>query len=339
MCDTILHAAGSAVRDELKRHTQSNHPGSIFRTSAGSITNVRHILHIIPTSTDSPGLQSSLEQLLDFVKSLSLSSVLFPIAATMSLKVSPSDLLKRILRATENCGIYDSIPLKIVVLVGRISEFDNLKSLFNDVVSVTNDVHVHDSRRLQDSDDKSTIASCVDDDDVFSQETPSPSPMSKNQTAGISKSDKDAQISIPATKRNEDKISLHFVGFQPAVNNSVSDVSNFVERNKGTKRIEIRTDGLQLCQQHLEELDNLFSIYHVLINLRKHEITVEGIKNNVLECQREIIRLQNKYESNENKIGQPIEEINEKKNFEAIEVRSDIDEDAISNKIGKDFVV
>jgi hypothetical protein len=218
----------------------------------------------------------------------------------MSVEISLRHLIELILVATQNCSNCDSVPLEIVILVERVAEFDNLKSLFKDVVVAPDEFAVHHVSALQSSDDKSTNVSHVDNDDVvFSQETPNASIEHQNRTAGISKS-AEAQISIPATKRAEDKMLLRFVGFSKAVYDSISEVSNFVDRNKATESIEISTDGLQFRQEYLKDLDRLSSIYHVLINLRRREITVEGIKNNVHECQREVIRLLHKYERNNN---------------------------------------
>ena len=315
-CNEILQAAGSAVQDELKRHTRHSHPGLITLTSSGSIKNIGQILHISPESTDRPGLQSSFEQCLDFVRSLSLSNIVFPVAATMSLQVSLGDLLELFLAATENCSIYDLVPLDITVLVKQKSEFNNLKSFFDEIMVPADDGHVDEASLQLNTDENSTMTSHADDGDVLvRQETGTTSIMSmkdQNQTAGILKSKKEAQISIPATKRDEDKISLRFVGFEPAVCQAMSEVSNFIKENKATESFSISTDGLHFRQEQFKDLDRLSSIYHVLILLQNRKITVEGIAKNVLACQREIIRLLNKYERNKEEVSQPLGDVNKK---------------------------
>ena len=317
VCNKLLQAAGSAVQDELKRHTRHNHPGSITLTSSGSIKNVGQILHIFPESTGCLDLQSSLEQCLGFAKSLSLGNIVFPVAAAMYLEISLGDLLELILAATENCSIYDSVPLDITVLVKQKSEFNNLKSFFDEIVVPADDGHVDEANLLQNTDDDdSTMTSHADDDDVLvnqEAETTSIMPLKdQNQTAGILKSKKDAQISIPATKRDEDQISLRFVGFQPAVYQAMSEISNFIKENKATESFCISTDGLQFRQDQFKDLDRLSSIYHVLILLQNRKITVEGIAKNVFACQREIIRLLNKYERNKEEVSQPLGDVAKK---------------------------
>ena len=342
VCDMILLAAGSAVQDELRRRTRNStrtYPGSIFTTSAGLIRNVRRILHIIPASTDDPGLQFSLEQCLEFVKSLSFGNVLFPIAATMSLEVTLRQFLNLILIAAENCNLYDSVPLEIVVLVERKSDFDDLKPLLKEAMVTANDGYVPDPSHHHSSDDEFTKVSHVNEEVAYvSQlETPTATIMSlRDQKRTAGKNDKEAQISIPATKRDEDRILLRFVGLQPAVQDAISEVGNFIERNKAAEVIEISTDGLQFRQERLKDLGRLSSIYHVLILLQSSKIKVEGIKNNVRECQNEIIRLLDKYEKNEDAIIQPLEDANKNNEHVFNEGRSNVSNDATITNIPKD---
>ena len=336
VCETILKATRQTVQANLNRHTRSNHTRSIFTTNAESIKNVEKILHIIPESTGGPDLQSSLEQCLDFVKTLSLSNVLIPVAETMSLEVSLSCLVKLILAAAENCSIHGSvITLEIAVLVER-SEFDNLKLLF-DKVPITADP-LQDTSGRRHMDDISIVASDDNDGDAFvNQKIANPLVVSPSYgPKGISETGKEAHINISANKRDEDEILLHVVGLQPDVSESISEVTDFVDQNKATKSIQISNDGSQFCQRHIKDLEQFSCVYHVMMYLQTGEITIEGITKNVLDCYDEIIRFLAKYERNKEEIKRPPEEFIKGNRFSSDEVRSDVDNTAVVTNICKD---
>ncbi len=152
----------------------------------------------------------------------------------------------------------------------------------------------------------------------------------------ISKISKESQINIPASKRDEDKILLHFVGIQPDVSESISDVIDFVDRNKAAKSIQISKDALQFCQKHTKELELFSCIYHVSIYSRNLEITVEGITKNVFECWEKITCLLSKYERNKEEIKRPPDEVNMEDTISTDEMPSDVDNNAIVVNISKD---
>ncbi|CAB4028225.1 Hypothetical predicted protein, partial [Paramuricea clavata] len=344
VCETIIQAGGKSVQDELSRYTRSKHLRSILRTSAGSIENVKEIFNIIPELPDEPGLRSSLEQCFDFVKALSFGNVLFPVAEIMALDISLNCLVQLILDTAKNFSIDSLVTLEIVVLVAQRSEFDVLKSLFEErsvairSTSLINADHVPDINDLRDVDDVSIVTSHVNEDEVFlSQEVQAASAGSPNDGPDgrpISNHREKSQINLPGNERDKDKILLRFVGFCSAVNNSVSEVMDFVERNKAKQNIEVSKESFKFLQKHRKDLA---SIYHVVIDLRPHELTVEGFKDNVFECHKRITDLLNKNTKSQDEIKQ-LEESNKENKLDDDKDRNDVDSSDIITNISKDRV-
>lgn len=279
VCQDILQACDESLQDVLNRHIRSNHTRSIFTTPAsGSIKNIKHILHITPASCDRQGLQASLEQCLDFAKTLSARKILFPVAQNMSLNVSLKSLVELLLEAARNFSTNNSEALKIVVLVSKSNEFDELKFLFE--LPLTSGAPGVDF---------------VDDyGDVFVRQKAENSPVfsHNDDQNGIGKS--------------EDKLSLQFVGLESAVTDSISEVVAFVDRHKAKKSIHVSNEGFKFCQKHIHYFEHLAFIYHVQMNFATPcEITIEGVKDNVFECHETITDLLNKYDKDE--IGRAIE--------------------------------
>ena len=286
VCHDILQACGESLQDVLNRHIRSNHTRSIFTTPAcGSIKNVKNILHVTPASCDRQGLQASLEQCLDFAKTISARMILFPVAEDMSLDISLKSLVELLLEAAHNFSINNSEALEIVVLVSKKNEFDDLKLLFELPVI-----------------DGGTSAGLVDDNsDVFvGQKTENSSVFSHNDDQNcIGKSDMEAKINIPLSKRREDKLLLQYVGLESGVNDSISEVMDFVDRHKAKKSIHIG-EGFKFRQKHIHDLKRFAFIYHVEIDfVTPYEITIEGVKDNVFECHEKIADLLNKYDKDE----------------------------------------
>jgi hypothetical protein len=347
VCETIIHAGGQSVQDELTRHTRSKHLHSIFRTPAGSIENVKEIFNIIPELPDEPGLRSSLEQCFDFVKALSFGNVLFPVAEIMALDISLNCLVQLILDTAKNFSIDSLVTLEIVVLVAHQGEFDVLKSLFEErsvatrSTSLINADHVPDTSDLHDVDDVSIVTSHVNEDEVFlSQKIDTATVGSPNDGPnGISNHREESQINIPANEGDEDKILLRFVGFRSAVIDSISEVMDFVDHNKAKHSIQVLEESFKFLRKHRKDLiENLASIYHVLITLGPHEITVEGVKDNVFECHKKITDILNKYPKIDDEIKRLLEESNKENKLDDDKDRNDVDSSDNHTNISKDHV-
>ena len=311
VCKDILEAGGQTVKDEMKQHAWENRPGLLFWTAAGGIKNVKRILHVHPESSDASDLQSSFERCLDLSKTLPFSSLSIPVAETMSPKVTLKTLVELILDAAKNFSTQDFETLEIIVVVAQTSEFNNLKTLFKKELrnvaakstSTTGVVYVQGTRGQ---------LSNVDDDDVFlSQEAETARDASPIHGGKSVTEEGPWPVTIPESERPEDKIVLHFVGEQSAIDDSKSAVENFVASKKGETVIE-KPNIFKFYQRHETKLRERSSIYHVRIHLESCKITVEGVKDNVYECCLEIERLFSKFGWRGEDIKRTLEESAEK---------------------------
>ena len=339
VCKDILEAGGQTVKDEVKLHAWKNRPGLLFWTAAGGIKNVKRILHVYPESSDAPGLQSSFERCLEVSKTLSIRSrsVSIPVAETMLPNVTLKTLVELILVAAKNFSNQDFETLEIIVVVAQTSEFNNLKTLFKKELrnvaakstSTTGVVHVQGTRGQ---------LSNVDDDDVFlSQEEETARGASPIQGGKSVTEEGPWPVTIPESERPEDKIVLHVVGEQSAVDDYKSEVENFIDRSKA-ERVIRKPNIFKFYQRHEKDLRYLSSIFHVKIYLESCKITVEGVNDNVYDCCVKIEKLFSKYGWRGEDIKRTLEESAEKNGLGSYEFHEDIDRNDTLNNIPKERV-
>jgi hypothetical protein len=60
-------------------------------------------------------------------------------------------------------------------------------------------------------------------------------------------------INISANEGDEDKILLRFVGFRSAVNDSVSEEMDFVDRSKARQSIQVLKESFKFLRKHRKD--------------------------------------------------------------------------------------
>ncbi len=104
VCKSILKCGGNTVQQEIDRIRKvvKNVPGTAFHTSAGSIKNIKSLIHIVPSKVQVSALQGDIERCLRLAQSHSLHSVLIPAIGTASIGLSPRNSAEIILNAAGN---------------------------------------------------------------------------------------------------------------------------------------------------------------------------------------------------------------------------------------------
>jgi hypothetical protein len=98
-------------------------------------------------------------------------------------------------------------------------------------------------------------------------------------------------------------------------------------------------ESFKVLRKHRKDLENLASIYHVLINLGPQEITVEAVKDNVFEYHKKITDLLNKlYAKIEEEIKRQLEESNKENKLDDDKDRNDVDNSDNLTNISEDRV-
>ena len=108
-------AAGQVVQDECY---QLGHQtgGSVVVTSGGNLT-ARHIMHLIPDTTDKNHLQQCEEKCLGMAEARGFQSISFPAVGTGSFNMSAADSASLIFQALSNFSARFNVIKKVRIVV------------------------------------------------------------------------------------------------------------------------------------------------------------------------------------------------------------------------------
>ena len=258
VCRSILKAGGPTIQQELKGLGRRL-PGSVFLTSAGSMTNVKKILHFVPISTDVKGLQTMIEKCLNEAKERSLSSVSIPAIGTAVFNISSENSANLILNAAKNFSSTNH-PLDIKIVVFQRAMVSHFETAIQK--------RVKDSVKNAESQLQRTCSFLS-----LSSETTTTSNQLKTFTVG---------------ELNKVMV-LHFVAAsQQNIDESIKKVKEFIERN--TERKEIRNEKVgEVLEKHKSEVQSLARKYSVLITCSSSGAAcIKGTMRDVSDCKDEL---------------------------------------------------
>lgn len=261
VCKSIIRAGGRTVQldiDALGKRL----PGSVFLTSAGSMTNAKKILHFLPISTDVQGLQTSIEKCFKKAKLQSLSSVSISAIGTVSFNISPKSSADLILNAAQNFS-RDGLSLNINIVVflkNMVSDFEN-------------------AIQERAKENTKTLESQV----LSSSSVADPSAQTR------SSSNQQTELCIGEVS---EVVQLYFIsGSQSNIDKSIEKVKTFIQRNTATKTIS-NEKMCEVLQENKSEVEKLARKYDVLIKSSSSGVaSIEGMAGDVSDCKDELKRL------------------------------------------------
>ncbi|CAB3994784.1 poly [ADP-ribose] polymerase 14-like [Paramuricea clavata] len=275
VCQSILKTGSQIIQDELDQIRRDSNLGSILITSAGSIPNIKKIIHFVPTTTDVAGLQASIEQCFHSAQQHSLYHILIPAIGTANLNISPKSSADLILKAAKKFSeTQNSLTVEIVVF---------LKKFFPDF-----------NKAIEDQvEELATVAgSQHGQQNSGNTETQAVNNEVNNNSFTINVDSQDADNSNAAGTVEE--IQLHFIGFKKNIDDAISETKVFVDRNKDERSVENIGD---IFQKHKSEVDKLSRIYRVRIKSSSAgHLAVQGMKSDVQEFLVQFTEIRRKYE-------------------------------------------
>ncbi len=294
VCRSILKVGGQTIQDELDIIYTENTLASVFVTSAGSIPNVKKIIHFLPTTIDVAGLQASIEQCFNTAKLHSLNHLLIPAIGTANFNIPPRSSADLILNAANKFSETNhSLTLEIVVFLKNIlpdfeTAIKNQTQKPGTVVAIQNPRQPnvgYSVKQANDSEDNNNqCGTNTQNADNYSGGTTATAAQSQN-------GNDNRGISIGTI----DEIQLHFVGFKQNIDFAISDTKAFVDGIKDRKTIENIGD---ILHKHKSEVERLSS--GLLIKCTASgTMTVEGLKGDVADFLLKFAELQKKYELDE----------------------------------------
>ncbi|CAB4035537.1 poly [ADP-ribose] polymerase 15 isoform X1, partial [Paramuricea clavata] len=135
VCKSILKCGGNVVQQEIdlrRREAARFIPGAIFHTSAGSIKNVKNIIHFVPSEFDVSALQGDIENCLRLAQKCSFRCILIPAIGTANFGFSPEDSANTILNAATNYSITSNHRLTLIIVVYQEEMLPNFKMVLED---------------------------------------------------------------------------------------------------------------------------------------------------------------------------------------------------------------
>ena len=119
VCKTILICGGNTVQQEIDVRIRKSEKiiGAILHTSAGSIKNVKNIIHFVPSKLDVPALQDDIENCLRLAQKCSFRCILIPAIGTGNLGLPSEYSANIILNAAANFSITSNHRLTLTIVV------------------------------------------------------------------------------------------------------------------------------------------------------------------------------------------------------------------------------
>ena len=294
VCRSILKAGGQTIQDELDIIYTENALASVFVTSAGSIPNLKQIIHFLPTTIDVAGLQDSIVQCFNTAQLHSLNHLLIPAIGTANFNIPPRSSADLILNAAKKFSETNySLSLEIVVFLKNIlPDFETaMKNQTQQLVTV---VALQNPRQPNVGYTVTEATDSEDNNNQFGTNTQNADNYSGGTTATAVQSQNGNDnhgISIGII----DEIELQFVGFKQNIDLAISDTKAFVDGIKDRKTIENIGD---ILYKHKSEVERLSS--GLLIKCTASgTMTVEGLKGDVADFLLKFAELQKKYELDE----------------------------------------
>ena len=280
VCQSILKTGSQIIQDELNQIRGDSNLGSILITSAGSIPNIKKIIHFVPTTTDVAGLQASIEQCFHSAQQHSLYHILIPAIGTANFNILPKSSADLILKAAKKFSeTQNSLTVEIVVFLKKF--FPDFNKAIEDQVEELATVA---GSQYGQQNSGNTVTQAVNNE-------------VNNNSLTINVDSQDADNSNAAETVEE--IQLHFIGFKKNIDDAISETKVFVDRNKAERSIENIGD---IFQKHKSEVDKLSRIYRVRVKCSPAgRLAVEGIKNDVAEFVVQFTEMRRKYEIDQRK--------------------------------------
>ena len=142
VCNSVLKAGGQIIQQELDTFAASMNvsPGcKIIYTSAGSIRNLKKILHFLPRNYDFTNLQDDVESCLLSAQQHSFHHVLIPAIGTAKLNMKPNQSAELILNATKNFST-TNYPLTLYIVIFEEKMFPVFEKAINETVAKNSEV-------------------------------------------------------------------------------------------------------------------------------------------------------------------------------------------------------
>ena len=120
VCKSILKCGGSTVQQEIdnfKKDVNIFPAGTAFYTSAGSISNVKYLLHFVQSHAQVSALQWDIENCLRWSQSDSLYSILIPAIGTAGMGISPRNSAEIILNAAGNLSMTSNHHTTLTIVI------------------------------------------------------------------------------------------------------------------------------------------------------------------------------------------------------------------------------
>ena len=271
VCGSILKTGGQIVQDELDTFRTKGTLGPIFVTSAGSIANVKKIIHFVPATTDAAGLQNSVEKCISVAQQNSLGHLLIPAIGTANFNIMPDNSANLILNAARKFSKAENVlTLEIVIFLKKI--FPHFQKAVG-----------NQGKELR-KDSPPPHGSSKADDSYVSGKSVSVAKLKSENQSGVT--------SIGTVE----KVKISFIGFKENIEDAISDTNALVNSNKVEKSVE---DVGNIIQQHKSEIEKLSEIYRVLIKYSTpRRFDLEGMKADVAEFLVKFAELQIKYIGN-----------------------------------------
>lgn len=280
VCQSILRNGGQAIQQQLNsagRHS----PGSVVPTTSGSLRNATWIIHFVPTSTDAPSLQSSMEACLSQSMLQSLGSVSVGAIGTESFGLSPRSSAEVVLNAAKKFSTLN-YPLNEDIVVFQKSMVQDFETVMQERAT-TSVAPVHAATVSQAS---------------------LPYSSSQAQSGGTS----NLQSSTigrfkPLNVGGANKaVSLHiFAHSKQDIDASLDEVRKFVKDNSKMKEID-HEKVFNVLLQFWSNVEKLARNHNVRITCQTPSVAcIEGLVTNVSDCAEELLRLKNKYVDEERK--------------------------------------
>ena len=252
---SILKVGGPAIQRELDTASKPVPKGSVVFTSAGSMKNVKGILHFVPNSTDIAGITASIEQCLHEARSRSLKRVSIPAIGTASFRIAPKSSAELILNAAKSFSKMD-YQLQINIVVYQ-------KSMMPDFEAVLQESAEKKRKAFQ------SLVRCSSD--------------STNQSSQARSSSD--QVTTMMIWDSTEVMELLFVAADPRhIDESIEKVEKFIERSVTRKELTLLNIN-EKVKSNLPEIMKLGRENHVSIeNSPSGKVSIIGLREDVSEC-------------------------------------------------------
>lgn len=282
VCASILKSGGVQIQNDLNQAAGAL-PGSVVKTSAGSIGGVRKIIHAIPTTNDVPGLQSSMAQCLNAAKSESLSSVSIPAVGTASFHVSAKDSAELILKAAKDFSSVN-YPLAVNIVVFQ-------KNMLPDFEAKIHENVIRNAAAGFPNTAQSPVQPSATSPNLPSQTTGlTPAPASiANTTASMIPKPQPVDYKSLKFEVAIEVIQLTFTaGSQRAVEESIREVQKFIDDQIAVKTIE-HENVCDVLSKNWQEIEKLARKHKVNITCESpSKVAFEGLLSKASECKEKL---------------------------------------------------